>query len=112
MEDEEDAYYEARINGELTECNRYNTTAYTFLGELAVHDHVFIEKGQIDESTLEGAYVFKDNELFKKLAAFILEHHFPMILNQTEVPELDLMVWEEYFLSDLRDSESFPQEWE
>ncbi len=109
MKDE--PYYEVRVNGELIECNRYNTCVYTFCGELAVHDHVFITKRTVDEETVEGAYIFKDSELFKKLAKFIIQNHFPMVLNQTDLPEWDRVVWEEHFLCDLEETNTVPQEW-
>ncbi len=109
MEDE--PYYEFRANGELIESNRQNTCAYTFFGELAIHDHVFIANEIVDERTAMGTYIFKDNPLFKKLACFIIDNHFPMILNQTNVPELDEYVWREHFLGDFENTNTVPEEW-
>ena len=105
-----DKALELHINGQEFLATRENTTMFTFLGELAIYDHIFIERG-MEESTPVGAYLFKNQNVWKDLAMFIMENQYPMHLNLTEVAECDRDAFDHTMFPDIRNMDSFPQEW-
>lgn len=99
---------ELTMNGEKIIANRHNTAMFTFLGELAVYDHIFV---LTDEETNSGAYLFKNQDVWKELAGFLIEHEFPMHLNMDEVAECDRNAFDATMYGDIRSNKSFPQGW-
>ena len=83
----------AKVNlsdGREIEANRYNTSVFTFLGNLAVHNHIFIVTDEnAEEESMTGVYIFADTPGFNKLAHFCVENMFPQHVNLTEVAECD-----------------------
>ncbi len=108
---EEDPYLEARIDGELVVFSRFNSCVYTFFGELAVYNHIFVEIADLGDNAIEAYYIFKDNPMYQKIGKFMLENRFPMFLNQVEVPVVDLEAWNSHFIIDLEESEIVPEDW-
>lgn len=102
---------ELNVMGESFRANRFNTTLFTFFGELALYNHVFLEMSQQDEETVTGAYVFCDNNVYEALARHIVSNDFPMVLNRTDVPACDQDAWARSHIDDLSGSDSFPEEW-
>lgn len=85
---------------------RHNTRLYTFIGNLATRNHLFLILEETEDSYM-GHRVFAHNDSYPALAYFMVEHEYPMNLNSTEVPELD----EEAFqrsLDQLTDSDDTP----
>lgn len=68
---------------------RRNAMLFTFAGELATRNHVFLMTGEETEETMQGMYVFAHAEAFIPLANFMLEHAYPMNLNRNEVADCD-----------------------
>lgn len=96
------------LNGNRFECTRENTSLFTFLGELACYDHIFLV---FDEENSEIGYLFKNQEQWTDMAQFLSDNDFPMHLNLQEVAEVDQQAFEATFYADVRQSETFPQEW-
>lgn len=95
--------------------NRDNTTLFTFLGDLATRNHVFIiteEEG--DDGLTQGHFIFAHNSTYELLKSIIEQHNFPMILNRDEVPESDEMVFQQS-LDQFGDGSTvedyFPDDW-
>lgn len=106
---EDDARLKLTMNGQEIECNRENTAMFTFLGNLAIYDHIFV---LMDEENNSGAYLFKENQQqWQEMAGFIIEYQFPMHLNMTEVAECDRNAFDATMFHDLAGMPSFPQEW-
>lgn len=98
---------EPRINlnmgDEKHELSAENTTLYTFLGRTAIGDtqfenasvnHVFVNLGRNEQDEPQGMYFFeKFHPVYQKIAAFAIEHSFPIIGNQRRVPECDLRAY-------------------
>lgn len=90
--------------------HRWNSSVFTFLGELAAYDHIFIATDEEDNGTSLGHYVFKSNQHFKGMAEFMIKEKFPLHLNLTEVAECDSREFDRQHYNDVR-NESFPEEW-
>lgn len=92
MEDE--PKLELSVRGEQFFATRQNTTLFTFYGEIAMFNHVFLElQDAEDENQMMGAYVFCDHAAYQELGNFIVEHNFPMVLNRNDLPECDEQAW-------------------
>lgn len=85
LEDENEPRVNLRLQGNETLGHRGNLRLYTFLGKLAVYDHVFYT-GQEDNS----CYIFSFVEGYEELRDHMLEENYPAYLNQTEVAQVDL----------------------
>lgn len=115
-----DKSMDINLNGEKFTLTRYNTTLYTFWGRVILRDyelqadnfdHVFM---RLSEETAEkeyGAFLFKDNPLFAKISQFILENHFPVVANDTHIPESDVNAWESTMFHDLSAANEVPKDW-
>lgn len=108
---EDDPTLKLNIEGKPFESNRTNTTIFTFVGQLAMFNHVFVQTGE-DENNMVGAYVFCDNPAFQPITEHASTNSWPMILNRNEVPECDVNVWERSHLEDIRSFESYPEDWD
>ena len=106
--EEEEPRIELKINGESAyELNRLNSTLYSFLGRLAVYNHVFYH-GTEDEDS-DKFYIFEYQKSFAPIAQYMAENDYPMILNQPEVSVTDQ---EAYMRSATRDlGNGLPEEW-
>lgn len=108
---ERDAFIPLDMNGERFHAHRGNTTLFTFFGEVAMFNHVFLQTGETEE-TAEGAYIFCDHPAYGPIAQFASEQDFPMVLNRLEVPQCDQDAWDNSHLGDIRGQDSFPDEWD
>ena len=97
------------MNGEAMECRRNNTSLFTFLGELAIYDHIFVV---YNEEENYGAYLFKNQEVWSEMAGFLFEHMYPMHLNLPEVAQCDRDAFDATMFTDLRSQDTFPADWE
>jgi hypothetical protein len=79
--------------------SRYNTRLFTFMGNLATRNHIFIQLDEVDESDnlVSGAYVFAHHEAYHQIFSFVVAHEYPMSLNNLEVSTGD----EEAFIRSL-----------
>lgn len=105
---EQEPALEITMNGEKLIAHRGNTALFTFIGELAVYDHVFI---LTDEETNSGGYLFKNQKIWSEMTSFLLENLYPMHLNMEEVAECDRIAFENTMYPDIRTHESFPDTW-
>jgi hypothetical protein len=92
---EQDPKMSIHIDGDTYEARPYNTRLYTFAGELASRNHVFIGTGQREEdgqTIASGTYIFEllaKQQQYKQLTTYMLRNHYPMELNQLEVQPCD-----------------------
>ena len=68
--------------------DRFNTKLFTFAGELATRNHIFITYS-IEENISQGAYIFNHSDVYAQIMGFVTHHNFPMSLNANEVSEGD-----------------------
>lgn len=114
MENEPDDVLEITVSGEPFEINRYNTSLFTFIGELALKDHVFLVLKD-DENGVEGTYIWEyfQEDAYVALAGFIIEHDFPQHLNATQMAQCDDDAWENAIKANLSDINDFiPEDFE
>lgn len=111
--DEQDAKMILEFGDEQVEANRENTMAYTFYGHLALFNHVFVVTERDEETQrARGRYIFKTTAGFEKIFRFCIENRFPAQINFPNVPECDVEAYENAVCKDIRELESFPDEWE
>lgn len=101
---------ELTMNGEKIIATPENTTLFAFIGELAVYDHVFIELG-MEDSTPNGAYLFKNQDVWHDLVDFMVTNEYPQHVCLREVAECDVNAFDHTMYPDVRHMASFPQEW-
>lgn len=68
---------------------RCNAKLYTFIGNLATRDHIFLKTGEQTEESSMGSFIFAHSDSYYPLIDFMVEHDFPMSLNNNTVPALD-----------------------
>jgi hypothetical protein len=70
---------------------RHNARLYTFAGYLATRNHVFLHTYEEQDSgeAQMGTYIFAHSESYPVLCQFIVQHAFPMRLNENEVQQCD-----------------------
>lgn len=108
---EQDPGLPLEFNQEPFEATRHNTTIFTYFGQLAMYNHVFVQT-RAEEQSMIGAYVFCDHPAFQYITSHAMEYDWPMVLNRNEVPECDMTAWDNAHLGDLRGTDSFPDEWQ
>ena len=99
-----------QIAGEQVEARRENTTLYTFLGQLAIYNHVFVVTKE--DSERPGFYVFKDNNVFDEMADYMLKNQYPAHINLLSVAECDKNAYDNHIKSMCADiGDSVPEDW-
>ena len=99
------------ISGEPYRMNRNNSSLFTFCGELAVYNHLFLVQEEKEEAAV-GTYVWKSCPAFQQLVSFVVEHAYPMHLNLTEVAQCDMNAFDAYLHREAADLDGdFPDEW-
>ena len=97
-------------NGERFEVRRDTASLYTFMGKLAVYNHVYcydIYGGERQQSF----YIFDFVDGFDELAEYMIQNDYPMHLNMPEASKSDIEAYERGALSDLTRMDSFPEGW-
>lgn len=89
--------------GDELEMRRENTKLYTFLGKLAVYDHIFH-----NVSKNEGVYLFNFVNEFPAMREYMIRSKYPAIINMVEVPEHDINA---YVRSAMGDIDEIPEDW-
>lgn len=100
------------IGEETHIATRHNMSLFTFLGENAFADHVFLQLEETEENRARGLYIFRGFQVFEPLRQFIIDNRFPMHLNATEVPECDMTAWSNYHYADIEAADSYPEDWD
>ena len=111
--------------------NRENTILFTFFGELAVYNHVYLIPERINRREI-GGYVWSDNKIYQPVVDFIVANCFAQRLNSNDVANEDLRAFAQAHpaglqmpdpnlllpkgtyddLKDLYFTDSFPEDWE
>lgn len=99
------------MNNEEFEMNRRNASLFTFIGELAAHNHVFLVH-EVEGTKAFGTYVWAHNEAYADISAFLVEHSFPLHLNMLEVAPCDLDAYSNGLHSQASDvDDGVPTDW-
>lgn len=96
------------VDGSEARMDRHNSALFSFVGDLAMHDHVFV---LLDQETNSGTYIFRHNEIFGALAEYMVENSFPMHLNANEVAECDQDAFNRSISQMSQDVETIPDDW-
>lgn len=87
---------------------RDNAFLYTFLGDLGIHDHIFLV---INPETSEGTFIFKTMypEAFDDMGTYMVENSYVAHLNAPEVSQCDADAFNRALMGDLGDT--IPEGW-
>lgn len=98
------------IDGDEVHAHRFNTALFTFAGNLACYNHIFITR-ETDEGRDVGNYIFASAEPFKDIVEFLETEEFPQHRNLTHVADCDRQAFENSHFLSFRGQEGFPVEW-
>lgn len=93
------------------EFDRKHAYLYTFIGELACYDHVFllheVEEG---EEVPTAEYIWSDNEIYPLIAEYLKDNDFPQCINSPTVQKQDREVFSWHFGTDNL-PDTIPEHW-
>lgn len=95
-------------DGREARMDRNNSALFTFLGDLAMHDHVFVLTNAENNS---GSYIFRHSPVFDAISEYMMENDFPMHLNMTEVAECDQQAFQKCLEQEAADLDGIPDDW-
>ena len=112
--DKPDPRIRLEVEGHQVEVGRDEATRFTFLGELAIYNHVFLHKPNIlgDDSGVNGLYIFKLAPTYKRIDTFMFDNDFPAVINQTEVPECDQQAFDTAIKQEFTNFNEVPDDWQ
>lgn len=93
-------------NDRSIECDRKHAALYTYMGALAIYNHIF---AYIDDE--HGFHMWQDHQAFLDTAAFMINNEFPLHLNLAEISESDVEAHEERIQEMMSDLTEFPPQW-
>ena len=95
------------------EIGPHNMSLFTFIGENALYNHVFLEFPVEDgQEETPVCYFFSNARDFENLRDIITHYNWPQHLNLTETAQCDLEAFEHSQYRDLRALDSLPEDWE
>ena len=101
--------------GEQFEATPDNASLFTFAGNLASRNHVFLETGKSDKpNTTIGTYVFSVHPTYKPLSEHLIENDFPVHMNLREVADCDENAYQKLIdqaIAGEEDFETIPDDW-
>ena len=111
MENSPEPAMNLRINGAEFKATRDNTSLFTFFGRRALYDHIFIQTGSEDNSTVYGAYIFSNAEGYVDMVDYMVTNEYPQHVALREVAECDIKAFDQSQLGDLRETDTIPEDW-
>lgn len=87
-------------NSEVFLAKRDTATLWTFMGKLAVYNHVFCAE-VVDQEVKQSFYVFNFIEGYDQLTSYMVENQYPAHLNLNEIGKNDVEAYERAVLKDL-----------
>ena len=97
-------------NGETFEAKRDTASLYTFMGALAIYNHVYCYDVK-DNEVQQSFYIFNFVNGYNELAEYMRENEYTQHLNLPEISRSDKEAYERAALHDLHSMESFPEDW-
>lgn len=97
-------------NGEVFEARRDTASLYTFMGKLALYNHIFCYDVQ-DNEVQQSFYIFDFVGGYGELARYMSENEYPMHLNLPEISKSDVEAYERAVLRDLAVTDGVPEDW-
>lgn len=97
-------------NGETFEAKRDTASLYTFMGALAIYNHVYCYDVR-DEEVQQSFYIFNFIDGYDQLAQYMQENNYTQHLNLPQISRSDQEAYERAALHDLHRMDSFPEDW-
>jgi hypothetical protein len=95
------------VKGKTVEGKRDNTFLFTFAGELACFDHIYLVL--VENGEPEGLYMWNSNKDYADLSEFMIASDYSVHLNLRDVAPQDEEAWQRHHLKGLEDT--FPEDW-
>lgn len=105
--DKDEPYLPLNLSGKEVIATRDNTSLFTFIGNLASRNHVFIVYEIIDEENAYGSYIFPTNRLYEGLRDYLIINQYPLHMNLTSVSETDERAYQQH-IRELAEQEEIP----
>lgn len=99
------------LAGQSIEATRYNTALYTFAGELACYDHIFVVREVKESGVISGNYIWQSDDVFDEVRKRLRYLEFPQFLNSVEVSDSDVTAFNNRHYGDIKASDVFPEAW-
>lgn len=107
---ENEPFMRIQFDGEEFIATRENTVLYTFLGDLAMYDHVYLV---VDEENSTASYVFSTNPGYAPMKAYMEENQYCMHLNLPRVCDMDRKVFDRMIENSVSDIDNgIPEDWQ
>ena len=90
-----------------------NTSLFTFMGEAALYDHVFMKRERNEQNQVIGNFVFangKQPHIYEYLMNFIIAEDYPIHMNIREAAECDIAAFEREMFEGFEDG--IPDNWD
>ena len=98
-------------NGETFEVKRDTASLYTFMGALAIYNHVYCYDVK-DQEVQQSFYIFNFVKGYNELAEYMQQNEYTQHLNLPEISRSDKEAYERAALHDLYTTDSFPGGWQ
>jgi len=95
-------------NGEYL-LNRENSALFTFMGRLALYDHIYY--CDTEEPDINSFFIFSFTQGFKKLSKYMMDNSFSAHLNMIEVGSGDVDAYIRSSLADIKATNYIPDSW-
>ena len=104
------------LSGGEFEATPENSHLYTFMGRLAMYNHIFLVTSE-GEGTISGTYLFNQihtsQEVFDELSDFMIANDYHTDLNRREVPDCDVKAYDDTVVGMTEDlGDTIPEGWE
>ena len=97
-------------NGEEFEARRDTASLYTFMGRLAIYNHVYCYDIK-DNEVQQSFYIFNFVQGYDELVEYMKENDYPQHLNLPEISRSDVEAHDRAVLHDLVSNDTFPESW-
>lgn len=99
-------------NNERVEFDHERAYLYTYAGENACYNHVFLVFPETDRDNEHAVYVWQDDPLYKDASEHLLENGFQVALNLIRVSEQDRQFFDWHFgLEEFEKTDTYPEAW-
>lgn len=108
---EQEPHMQLMLNTGEFRATRDNTTLFQYFGRLAIYDHIFVQTGNEDESTMLGAYIFSNFPHWTDMVDYMVTNEYPQHVCLRQVAECDMAAFDRANLGDLAETDGVPEEW-
>ena len=111
-EEEKDPHFGLEYGGDKYEVGRQSASIFSYLGELAVYNHIFIVTEVKESESYEGIYIFNQLSVYAKVFKFMVDNRYPPHYDIGEVGQCDLDAFDKMIKQEASDiGNTIPDGW-